>query len=239
MRNLETCELHTRRICKSGSLRVSQEPTPGEREHQGTKGPWASEGFWREEGVGVGVCAGPKGRAERERETHTGKYKRWIGTACSFVLPTISSSSGEKKSEIKMEIYTVFQKLWKKIKDSHEGVLFPGVVYKEQSSCLMKSIMGTVIINSPRRILRYLYSHISPREKKNYRYIDGSFWRKYVKSGQRLQACWKSSRICLHVWLLNSILFENQTAARKVSINLLLDMAGEKKEKEKEKKACV
>lgn len=41
--------------------------------------------------------------------------------------------------------------------------------------------------------------------------------------------------------VLNSILFENQTAARKVSISLLLDMAREKKKekKEKGKKACV
>lgn len=38
-------------------------------------------------------------------------------------------------------------------------------------------VVGTVVINSPRIILRYFCSHVSLREKKNDRYVDGSFWR--------------------------------------------------------------
>lgn len=49
------------------------------------------------------MCSPQRESRERER----GRYKRRIGTACSFVLPAISFSSGEKKSEIKMEIYRV------------------------------------------------------------------------------------------------------------------------------------
>ena len=69
-----------------------------------------------------------------------------------------------------MEIYTAFQKLCKKRKDPDEGFLFPGFVYKEQSSRPMKSIVGTVIINSPRIILRQRCSRRSLRGEKNYRY---------------------------------------------------------------------
>ena len=77
------------------------------------------------------------GRAGAERERGSWKRK----TAGSFVLPALSSL-GEKQSEVKMEIYTAFQKLCKKRKDPDEGFLFPGFVYKEQSSCPMKSYCG-------------------------------------------------------------------------------------------------
>lgn len=94
-----------------------------------------------------GPAGGRVGGAERERDS----WKR--KTAGSFILPALSSP-GEKQSEVKMEIYTAFQKLCKKRKDPDEGFLFPGFVYKEQSSRPMKSTVGTVIINSLRIILR-------------------------------------------------------------------------------------
>lgn len=108
-------------------------------QHRGQEG---GEGF-REEPAAQGVVRG----GQRERDSSKRK------TAGSFILPALSSP-GEEQSEVKMEIYTAFQKLCKKRKDPDEGFLFPGFVYKEQSSRPMKSIVGTVIINSPRIILR-------------------------------------------------------------------------------------
>lgn len=116
------------------------------------------EGF-REEPAARGAA----GRGQRERDSSKRK------TAGSFILPALSSP-GEKQSDVKMEIYTAFQKLCKKRKDPDEGFLFPGFVYKEQSSRPMKSIVGTVITNSPRIILRQRCSRRSLRGEKNYRY---------------------------------------------------------------------
>lgn len=104
----------------------------------------------------------------RESKRRDGHISRKTRNAV-FYSPCIQLPR-RKKSEVKMEIYTVFQKLWKE-KDSYEGFLFLGFVYKEQSSCWMKSIVGTVIINSPRIILRYCCRHISLRGKKNYGYM--------------------------------------------------------------------
>lgn len=81
------------------------------------------------------------------------------------LLFSLHSTPQEKRNQVKMEMYTVFQKLWRKRTDSYERYLFPGFVYKEQSSCWMKSIVGPVILNSARIILRYFCSHISLREK--------------------------------------------------------------------------
>lgn len=76
----------------------------------------------------------------------------------------------------------------------------------------MKSIMGTVIINSPKVSLRYFCSYMSLREKKS---TGGSFWQNW--SDERLQAHWKSwGHVPSNMPVLNTILFGNRTTAKKL-----------------------